>query len=153
MADFKTCTHTEYEGERGNWERLTIKTVSVSKSLRERMVNTSQGKASAKRKEASCWSFCPWQSGNDGLVHSHGESAPWAVFFFFFFSFQPADFNCSCYSTYFWKYEDLWKIIEPRMNTTASTREKATMREMYVGREKGLGCGSSAGIMLVRFSM
>lgn len=45
---FKTYTNTAYKRERGSWERLKKETTSTGKSLRQKVVDTSQGKASAK---------------------------------------------------------------------------------------------------------
>lgn len=54
-------------------ERLTKETMSARKFLRQWVVNTSHGKASAKAKEASCWSRL-------ALNTTVEESAPWASF-------------------------------------------------------------------------
>lgn len=53
----------------GSLERLTEKTVSARKSLKQRVVNTSHGEALAEAKEASCWSRL-------ALVSKSGDLGP-----------------------------------------------------------------------------
>lgn len=120
----------EYKkGWRGySWERLTKETISTRKSLRQKVVITFQGKASfSKTREALYWSRLAFvnKEGWWPCTPLWRKVLPEQVFF----SLQPADFSCSCYTMSFQKNEGLWKIIKPMRSTAIRIREKRTMRK------------------------
>lgn len=149
----KTCSSTQYRGGIGELGKT---------HKRRHLSGSSQGRGwwmppkempQQKPRKLRAAQASPWQARKEDVVRHtllHGGKLSLGKFFSWVHS---ADFRCSCYTISFQKYEGFLKINKAVMIPAAKIREKRTMRNTYVEWERGAENGSSAGIMLVKFSM